>query len=151
MTRLLLGLLAFGTMSLVLSGQPGQEDKKKDAKDKKFVERILGTWVIESGEMAGMEPPEAFAKVFKLKFEKEGKFTVDVPDQQIEGEYKINENAKPTEIDISHDGEERKGIIKVEDGKVHLCVSEPGGARPDKFESKGDSQAIFLVLKREKK
>ncbi len=148
MSRFLLVLLAMGCCTLFVNGQ---DDKKKSDSALKLSEQIIGTWVFESGEMGGMPPPEEFTKVFKLKIMKGGKFSVDVPDQQHNGEYKLNENTKPAEIDFNHDGEERKGIIKLEKGKVYICVSEPGGTRPTKFESKGDGAHFFMVLTREKK
>jgi uncharacterized protein (TIGR03067 family) len=128
------------------------DDKDKEKADEgKIKEKLLGTWKFVEGERGGEAPPEDFARSFKLEFKKEGKFTVTLPNTELEGDFVIDVKPKLWEIEFKLQEGDRKAIFKLDGEKLKLCVSEPGGERPTEFASKEGSLNMYFVMEREKK
>jgi uncharacterized protein (TIGR03067 family) len=68
-----------------------------------------------------------------------------------EGTSKVNTEKTPWTIDVTvtagkDKGQTRKGILKMEDGKMMLCWGKAGGKRPTEFKSEKGSGTVYEVL-----
>lgn len=66
-----------------------------------------------------------------------------------EATYTIDATTSPKQIDIrpkeGDDDRVIKGIFKLENGKLILCLARPGSDRPTKFESNEGDLVIYAV------
>jgi uncharacterized protein (TIGR03067 family) len=68
--------------------------------------------------------------------------------------YEMDVKSNPTTVNLKHrdtTGEfTTQGIVKVEGGKLYLCVGPSNGVRPTGFESPEQSSNTLIILKRVK-
>lgn len=125
-----------------------QDKAEPKADEAKIKEKIVGKWKLIEGERGGQPPPEDFMKGFKLDIKKDGKFTVFIGEQEMEGEYTINVASKVWEIDFKMAEGTRKGIFKFDGEKMKACIGEPEADRPKEFASKDGSSDFSFVFER---
>lgn len=145
---LALGLLVAAPAFARLDDKDKEGAKNDEAKTK---EKIIGKWKLIEGERGGQPPPEDFAKSFKLEFKKDGKFTVWINEQEMDGEFTIDIKPKNWEVDFKLPEGTRKGIFKFDGEKLKACVADPDQERPKDFASKEGSTDFYFVFEREKK
>jgi uncharacterized protein (TIGR03067 family) len=126
-----------------------------DAKDdaaKKDRDRMQGTWTVASATHGGKQAPAERIKAMRLVIAGD-KITVKEGEVHEEATFTLAPDQKPPAIDVTPGRASRKtirGIYKLEGDELKICwVRE--GERPKEFASKDGSDAILLVLKREKK
>jgi len=129
--------------------------------------QLQGTWaLVESelgGEKSGALVIRALAQslvikgnkftdtIFKGRSKDRGDF---VDEARNGGTLEINPNSNPREIDFIYDsgplaGKTRKGIYRLEKGKLVVCVSDDGVNRPREFKTqKGDKAGISFYRRR---
>ena len=143
-------VLSIGCMvMLCVSAVVADDDKKSEKFDAK---KILGEWEYEAGTKAGAESDEQMLQG-TVKITKETFTLPGGPDQEFVMAYKLDASKSPATIDFeikSGPVPEGKavGIIKLHDGKIHLCYNPMGTERPEKFESTEDNGMFMLVLKK---
>src|SRR3954452_19127182 len=132
--------VVFGSAGAVAGG-----DAKGDLK------KFAGTWSVESAQKGGKPGPENEIKELRLVFSGD-KVTAKIGEKSIEGMFKIDPGKKPSQIDISLMDKTAEGIYRFKEGKLELCLSEPGGgeARPTEYKPAEGSQTLLFILKREK-
>lgn len=115
--------------------------------------QLIGQWKVVAKSMYG--------KVKEVKKEPIWEFTKDARllmpgSNRMDGKYKLDDSTSPWSIDIELAGDRkalggggpRKGIVKIKDGVMTLCVL--GGAlldRPAKFKSKKKTLTILYEMK----
>lgn len=118
-------------------------------------EKLVGTWVAESGEQGGEKAPEDKIKGLELTFAADGKVTLKSPKEpgkQKEATFKLDGAKNPKEIDLTPEGDEPvRGIYKIEGNKLTLCMAHKQDPRPTEFASQAGTKQVLIVLKREKK
>ena len=126
-----------------------------DAKDdaaKKDRDRMQGTWTVASATHGGKQAPAERIKAMRLVIAGD-KITVKEGEVHEEATFTLAPDQKPPAIDVTPGRASRKtirGIYQLEGDSLKVCwVRE--GERPKEFASKDGSDAILLVLKREKK
>ena len=138
---------------LVLADKPAAANKDEAAKDE---EKILGTWVLESGQEGGQNAPEERIKNAKGIFAADGKLTAKLGDREQEFTYQLDPSKKPKEFSITDDKDRTAlGIYKLDGDTLTVCWTRPGpggqGDRPTEFVSKEGTRIVLEVYKREKK
>ena len=131
-------------------GAPGlKETPKKDA------DPLLGEWVGEKAEAAGMPLPVPAGGV-SMEFKAAGKLVMKEGSKAPEEVgYTADPKKDPHEIDLTPPAAGGKvmtmvGIYKVEGETLTLCLAAVGG-RPTKFESAAGQATLLLTFKRAKK
>jgi uncharacterized protein (TIGR03067 family) len=143
----LLGILSVG----MLLGADGKNDDPA-AKD---LERLQGTWAIESLEINGKQEPEERTKDTKLTV-KGDKYVVKVRDKEFEVTIKLDPTKKPKHIDMvpadgPAQGKTHPGIYAVDGERFKLCRGQaPDKERPADFGSWPDSGVFYIVWKKVK-
>jgi len=125
---------------------------KDDAKDE---DAIQGTWLVMSATNAGKDFEEGQGPVGdKIVFGKEGAFKILKKDGSSEegGKYSIEPNKSPKEIDVTTPNGEMmlKGIYTLKGDDMKIAVTHDGGDRPGELKSEEGSKTLVVVLKREK-
>jgi uncharacterized protein (TIGR03067 family) len=123
------------------------------APDKKDLDKLQGTWQMQSGTNEGKEVSADEAAKVKITFEG-NKATLKDRNSTLKATVELDQTAKPATIDfnIEKDKETIKGIYSLEGDNLKLCIALPGTDRPKEFASKaGSGETRLLVLKREKK
>lgn len=121
---------------------------------KKELEKLQGTWKLESVEVEGQKaPPEAFKGV-RLTI-KGDKFSFTESNTTFGGTFKVDLLKKPNTIDISFtEGPEKGtttlGIYEVEGDTWKICLNPKGAKRPAEFRAKQGTGEVLEVFKREK-
>lgn len=123
-------------------------------------EQIIGEWVaisvVSSGKktaIPGERTQELNLKFREKDFEvREHKAKADKADG-FKGSYLLNADLQPATLDLILGNSERDkivGIVRIEDGKLILCVDSLMGRlkRPNKFESTEGSGFDLVIFKR---
>jgi RNA polymerase sigma factor (sigma-70 family) len=147
------GVLTCQALAREQAGEKNERAAKDAEKPKADKDGLQGTWVPMSAEQDGKQVPEEVLKDKNFEMV----FTADKVNLPVKGEqvasYKINPDKKPKEIDLLV-GEEktaRKGIYRLEEDTLTLCVPEAAGAeRPTEFATKEGTKHILIVLKKKK-
>lgn len=150
MNRRTLLWLALSLAFLVPAFAAADEKGGEPTDEAKIKEKLLGKWKLTEGERGGMPPPEDFLKSFKMEFKKDGKFTVWIGEQEMEGDFTINTKGKVWEIDFKLNEGVRRAIFKFDGEKMKATVSEPDGDRPKDFASKDGSTDYYFVFEKMK-
>jgi uncharacterized protein (TIGR03067 family) len=148
----LIVLLVAGVASALQAGGGTKDDEK-----------VLGTWMMVSGERGGKK--QAIDAMLRFTFSKDGKFTLTQkgPDAKMTGTYKLNAKKTPREIDLTVvkafgaggaavDGGGKKflGIFVFEKDNLKLCLGEIEKERPTTFEAPKGTGTMLTILKLEK-
>ncbi len=132
---------------LTAAASRAAEDKKAD----KDEDKIVGAWVMVSGEKGGEKAPEKFVKSFRLTYAAGGKVTARAKEnKEEEGTFKLDASKKPAQIDMAVGDKTLEGIYSLEGDNLKLCVAE-AGSRPTDFKSPEGSKTMIIILRREKK
>jgi uncharacterized protein (TIGR03067 family) len=131
-------------VALCLGVSAVADDAKKDS------DKLQGKWSVESGQRGGQPAPAELVERLKFTFEGD-KLKVVTGEREREATVKLDPSKSPKEIDLKpSDGEKALlGIYKIEDGKFHLAIGEPGEERPKEFASKEGSRAMYFVMKKD--
>jgi uncharacterized protein (TIGR03067 family) len=142
-----LGMTAFAAgLLIVLTARAGEDEAKKDKA------ALEGTWKVISFETA--KGKDSDLEGATLEFSKDAKSLIFThKDQTKKGTVKINAAAKPKEMDIKPNDEDKtfEAIYHVEKDKLKLCLTpEPGDGRPGEFAVKEGKSFILILLERAK-
>ena len=144
MRKTLVVLLA---LLLTATASQAAEDKKAE----KDEDKIVGAWVMVSGERGGEKAPDKLVKSFRLTYAAGGKVTVrSKQDKEEEGTFKLDASKKPAQIDLKVGDKSLEGIYTLEGDNLKLCLAE-AGERPTEFKSADGSKTMLMILRREKK
>jgi uncharacterized protein (TIGR03067 family) len=117
---------------------------------------LQGTWVATAAQRDGKPVPEVIGH--RLTFSGEG-FTIRSSADKVlyQGTYRLDQDTTPASIDFKHTegdakGKVWKGIYSREGDQLRICdnAANPEKARPSSFDTKPDSGAVFVTLKRAK-
>ena len=151
-------------LTVLLAGVGSALHAGGDTKTKTDDERILGTWIMVSGEREGKKQP--VDTMLRLTFVKDGKFTLTQkgPDGKMTGTYKLNAKKTPREIDLTivhafgadgvpvdAGGKKFLGIFAFEKDNLKLCLGEIEKNRPSAFEAPKGTGTMLTILKLEAK
>jgi uncharacterized protein (TIGR03067 family) len=138
--------------ALVALATYGRSDDAKAGKgDEKA---ILGTWLAESGELAGKPYPENILKSIRMVLT-EGKYKVTVGKNPDEGTWKIDPAKKPRTLEIVGTKGPNKGktipaIYELTGDTLRVCYDLSGKASPEEFKTKPETMLYMVTYKREK-
>ena len=121
-----------------------------DTKSKKDGEKLLGTWMMVSGEKAGKK--EIVDDTLRLSFASDGTFKLRQkgPDGKLDGRYTINTDKTPNEIDLTVQDKKFLGIYAFENDNLKLCMGEIEKNRPTEFVAPTKERlTILMLLKRD--
>lgn len=135
----LLAVLTFGTAAFA--------DEKADA-----WKALKGTYTVEKAVLFGEENEDLKAAVLTLT---DGKYEVDFGGQVSKGTIALGLDKKPKTMDIEELEGANKGkmivaIYELDGDTLKVCYSLEGKDRPKAFESKKDTQTLYVVYKRKK-
>ena len=99
--------------------------------------------------MGGKPAPQAEMDQIRLVFAGT-KLTVQDGKKSMDGSFKIDPAKKPRQIDLNLEGKTIEGIYAFRDGKLKICINEPGQPRPTEFKSPEGSKTVLILLKRAK-
>ena len=134
---------------LVGAAGPPADSAKKD------LEKLAGTWVMESLEVDGKQVPEEKLKGTTLEI-KGDKYIVTTKDDKYEVTLKLDPGKKPKEIDmIFPNGAElpkvRKGIYELGEDTFKICRGQGDNQeRPTEFGTWPNTGVFLVVWKRSK-
>jgi uncharacterized protein (TIGR03067 family)/prepilin-type processing-associated H-X9-DG protein len=153
---------------IVLKRAPADKDAKTDKKGgrqpnavttslrtvqgKSTKHALQGKWIVTGGIKGGEAMPAEFVGKFKMGFDGD-KLIVDAGEKGTKnGSFKINDGAKPHELDMTLDGETVNCIYEIDKDTLKLCMNAkgPGGPRPTEFKSDAGSPNTVMLFKREK-
>jgi uncharacterized protein (TIGR03067 family) len=129
--------------------QPGDKDKPA-ATD---VDKLAGTWAVTSLSRNGQSDEEklktlklkvTFTKDRELRYQVDGK---DVARATFRLEPPGNKDADPRIITTSVKGHDERGLYRLKDDGLELCLAQPGAEYPADFKSTGNT---LITFKREK-
>jgi len=124
-----------------------------DADVKKGLEKLQGTWKVESITVGGNKAPKEAAEKITLVVAGD-KITVKDGEKNEEATIKIDPTKKPPTIDFTPVKDVKNtalGLYELDGDNLKLCWIKDGKARPTAVESKEGSEVVLFVLKREKK
>ena len=125
---------------------------KNNGREMFELDDLVGEWTFKSGKRAGKEI-EGERLQGTAKFTKE-KVTIPAgPDSTFVMKFKINTEKRIPQIDLEIESgpvSEGKavGLIKMEEGKLHLCYEPTGEKRPTKFDSTEENGCFYFVLEK---
>jgi len=115
-------------------------------------EAIQGEWkLVESWANGTALPPQILGEA-TLKVTGD-RYVLKRSKDETKGRMKIDPTQKPAHVDIitERPGEEPStgpGILKIEDGKLHLCGAPPGHERPIDFDTIRRPRLTVLIFTR---
>jgi uncharacterized protein (TIGR03067 family) len=124
------------------------QDAKKD------LDKLQGTWVVQSVEQGGQANPNARGDIQTIQGDK---IIFNTKDREMKWTLKLDPGKTPKQIAFTFtEGQQSVtslGIYALEGDELRLCMAPiPGGTeRPKTLESKKGEKYIFTILKREKK
>jgi uncharacterized protein (TIGR03067 family) len=127
-------------------------DKAKKEAPKPDLERLMGRWIVVSGESDGTAAPENVLKQARMIFQGDRLTASSANGKTDVLRFKIDPSAKTKTIDITHEKKRQTilGIYALDGDRLKLCLGAPGSARPREFVTKKGSGVLLLVLDREK-
>lgn len=140
--RMFVGLACLVTMATSLL--PGQDAKITDA--------IQGEWKLVESWSNGTQMPAQILGEATLKVAGD-RYVLKRAKEETKGKLKIDAGQKPVQVDIVTEraGEEPSsgpGILKIEQGKLHLCGAPPGHERPIDFDTLRKPRVTLLIFSR---
>jgi uncharacterized protein (TIGR03067 family) len=138
-------------MAALFIAGAGHADDKTAGVSKK----LIGTWHLQKGVMAGSVMPRESLTMIRLELT-EGKYRLAGAESPDVGTWKVVPNTKPMGIDITgtdgpNKGRTILGIVEVRGETMKVCYELSGKARPKKFESKPKTLLFLAEYKRVKK
>jgi uncharacterized protein (TIGR03067 family) len=128
-----------------LSNAAAQDDPVK-----KDLAKLQGIWKVESAVVGGENVPAEIRADMSLTFK--GEEVIPAKNPKDIATIKLDPSKKPAAIDLTEKNQKTSlGIYEINGDTLKLCFNEPGKGRPTTFESAKGSQAVFVVLKRDKK
>ena len=124
---------------------------------KDHADKLLGTWVIVSGEEDGKPSPPEKIKGSQMTVDKKSIKLTDKDDKQLWIlDYKLDASKKPAEIDMTvaegpGAGKSSQGIYELDGDALKLCYGLPGADRPKDFKTKEGAKENCFTLKPEVK
>jgi uncharacterized protein (TIGR03067 family) len=121
------------------------------------LKKLAGAWAVQSHEHGGNKTPAKELASLSVSFAGKKTTTREKDDVKEESEVVLlDPKAKPGQIDVKiTSGDDKgklvKGIYKLDDDKLTVCVAEPGKDRPKAFAGKQGTGHTLLVLLRQKK
>jgi uncharacterized protein (TIGR03067 family) len=116
------------------------------------LEKLQGTWRIESSIWNGVQEPE-IAKSVIIHFEGDKFFVVDKDGNRVEERIKLMGDQYPKAIDRTsqEDSQPAPGIYSLEGDTLQWCSAGGGNrTRPTTFSSRPGSKQSLMVLRRDK-
>jgi uncharacterized protein (TIGR03067 family) len=116
------------------------------------VREFEGTWQLVSAVTDGKPTPADVVSKIRVVI-KDGKHSVFFNGQAVVKQipFKVDTARTPwTATDTLPDGNQIKGIYKLDGDTLTSCVAEPGKARPTEFASKAGSGHTLRIFKRAK-
>jgi uncharacterized protein (TIGR03067 family) len=115
---------------------------------------LKGTWKVEKAVFMGNDSTEAFGTAV-LTME-EGKYVVAFAGQEDKGTIKLDASKNPKQMMIESTEGTNKGktfpsIYELSGDTLKICYALEGKDPPKAFESKADTQTLFITYKRDKK
>jgi uncharacterized protein (TIGR03067 family) len=146
-----MSMRVMAAMALLISGALLADDDKKPDVAKK----VVGTWQLTKGVIAGNPMPEETAKKLKLELT-DGKYKLLGAESPDEGTWKLHLDKKPFGMDIKGTDGPNKGktmlcIFELDGDNLKVCYDLSGKKRPVKFESKPKTLLFLAEYKRAKK
>lgn len=137
-------LLALVAVFLVAADDPKDELKK-----------LVGTWMMVSGEEDGQKFAEQTIKGAKMVI-KGDQYDVKIGEVTFMGTLKVDPSKKPHAIDATETegpfkGKTTLGIYELEGDSFKVCFAKSGEDRPKEFRTKSGTGHILHTWKREKK
>ena len=142
-------LLTIAAVGLFLAAAAPKED---DAK--KELEKWQGTWTLVGAEEKGQKLSDEELKKGPVTLIVKGdKFTLKLPDQTMEGTFKIDPDKKPKAYDAKGtDAEgkthESKGIYEIEGDMLKVCFVSADKERPKEFKADAGSDSLIHTYKK---
>ena len=117
------------------------------------IEKLKGSWACISATVNGKALSDETVKKLRLTLSETGYKTQKGDDALFDSTYTIDITQQPKWIDIigtegEAKGKAARGIYALENGKLRICYTMPGGKRPTAFESAPDSGASLAVWQR---
>lgn len=126
-----------------------------DAKTSAVTKRVIGTWQLTKGVVAGNPLPEEAVKKIRLELT-DGKYKLTGAESPDEGTWSLHSDKKPFGLDIKGTDGPNKGktilaIVEQSGDKMKVCYDLSGAKRPAKFESPKKTLLFMAEYKRVKK
>jgi uncharacterized protein (TIGR03067 family) len=128
---------------------PVADEKKSD------MDRLQGTWVMESLEVEGKLVPEERIKGTTLTI-KDDRYITKVKEKSHEVMFKLDPKEKPKHIDMYFPDDPNvpklaKGIYELDGDMLKICRAQaPGEDRPREFVTEGATGRFIVTWKRQK-
>jgi uncharacterized protein (TIGR03067 family) len=142
-------LLLVALSLMLFSGCSGgnTEEKPKADPGKQDLEAMQGTWITTRVSEGGVLAEDADIRATKLVV-KGDTYTLTMGKNVLEGTLKLDATKKPKQLDITLDkgpnaGKVVKGIYALKGGVLEVCLGQPGGGRPEDFDSTVEGQKVF--------
>ena len=122
------------------------------AQEPKITEAIQGEWKLVESWSNGTQFPAQILGEATLKITGE-LYVLKRAKEETKGRLKVDSSQKPVHVDIvtERPGEEAAtgpGILKLEEGKLHLCGAPPGHERPVDFDTLRKPKVTVLIFSR---
>jgi uncharacterized protein (TIGR03067 family) len=134
------------------------ESPKKDAIDKQELKKLAGAWTVIAHEHGGKKAALKEISSLAVTMDADKMTTRDGTDVKEESAIvALDPKSKPAAVDIKitsggDKGKVVKGIYKLQDDKLTLCLAEPGKDRPKEFAGKeGTGHTLMVLLKQKPK
>lgn len=121
------------------------------------LERLLGTWVIESAENGGKKADQLVGGKMVFTEKLHSIQPRGVPEENWpRGTHRLDPSKSPKHFDIDpktgpNIGKTHLGIYEIEGDRCRICFADPPTNEcPTEFASKEGTRLLLLVLKREK-
>ncbi len=119
------------------------------------IEKISGTWILESGELGGKKLPQEFIASVSLIISGTS-YSTKVGTLSDKGSLKFHPDSKPKGMDIvgiegPNQGKTFPAIYEFSGNILMICYDLEGKKKPDAFKSKPGTQTFLAIYKREKK
>ena len=142
----IMGILLAAVVVIMLNSAGSAQDKKAVDDDNKKIE---GTWTVVSIEPTAKTKEDLARMKIMIK---DGSIIIKDGDVLVEKQtFKLDPSKKPKQIDIKAEDERLPGIYELDGDNLKLCVTEGKGTpRPTKFAPDDKTEAVLVVLKRQK-
>ena len=121
-----------------------------------FISRATGTWSCVNATINGRPLADTSVKKLHLTLTDTRYKTQRNDEVLFDSTYRLDTTKSPAHINMvgtegELTGKEAQGIIALEGDTLKICYTMPGKPRPTKFESATNSEAYFIIWKRDKK